>query len=78
MVRFVLAHVEPFPVDVYFCGSELFGLARLEPRIIPLPKFSQGVFARLVQDIQVVVEVVAFDGLAASIPRGSSPGPTSS
>lgn len=63
VIGFVLADVEPFAVVVG--GSPAPGLVdREEPSVVAFAKFRQSFFAGLAENIQIVVEIVAFDGFA--------------
>src|SRR6201996_2571542 len=67
VMRFMLADVEPFPIDVYFPFAKLLRFTTKQPRVIALFEFGQRVLACFVQNIEVVIEIVAFDRLTPSV-----------
>ena len=63
---FVFADVEPLAVIVRRApGPCLIGGE--EPGVIFLAEFSEGLFADLVKDVDIVVAIVTFDGGAAGV-----------
>lgn len=78
MVRFVLANMEPFPTDIYLLAAiELLCIGGWEPLVISFAEFGEGVFTGLVEDVEIVVEVVALDGFATAIAKVHRRVPTS-
>lgn len=60
VVGFMFGHVEPFGVVVH----AHLGVEGGKPIVVTLFEFSEILFARFVQGVEVVVETIAFDGFA--------------
>src|SRR5437588_2925065 len=66
VVRFVLADMEPLAVIV--CGAPSPSLVdREEPIVITFAEFGKRLFAGFFENVEVVVEIVAFDSLAGRL-----------